>query len=98
MVKFVNRKTGKNLTPMFDQYLRYRDLPTLELEFREADGTVSYRWKADVKECAMPVRVGRRGDWQIVQPTAEWNTMKSGLKKDEFEVATDLYYVGVSKQ
>jgi hypothetical protein len=33
-----------------------------------------------------------------VQPTAEWKTMKTPLKKDQFAVATDLYYVDVSKQ
>jgi hypothetical protein len=32
-----------------------------------------------------------------VEPTAEWQTMKTPLKKDEFEVATDLYFVTVSK-
>jgi len=30
-------------------------------------------------------------------PTKDWQTMKTPLKKDEFEVATDLYYVAVSK-
>jgi hypothetical protein len=46
----------------------------------------------------MPVRVGKKDAWQIVQPTAEWKSMKTDLKRDDFEVATDLYYVSVSKQ
>ena len=46
----------------------------------------------------MPVRVGTKDDhWQIIHPTAEWQTMKTPLKKDEFEVATDLYYVTVTQ-
>ena len=45
---------------------------------------------------AMPVRVGTNDHWQTVQPTAEWKTMKTSLKKDQFQVATDLYYVNVS--
>ena len=46
----------------------------------------------------MPVRVGTKGNHgQILRPTAEWQTWKTPLKKDEFEVATDLYYVTVSK-
>jgi hypothetical protein len=28
----------------------------------------------------------------------EWQTMKTPLTKDQFEVATDLYYVDVDKQ
>jgi len=97
LVKFFNEKTGMNLTPVFDQYLRQAALPALEVRFREGDGRVSYRWKAAVKEFAMPVKVGRRADWQLIKPTTEWKTMKTGLKKEEFEVATDRYYIEVIK-
>jgi hypothetical protein len=75
--------------------LRHADLPTLELKFDEA--SVSYRWKADERDFAMPVRVGTKDHWQVIQPTADWKSMKTPLKKDEFEVATDLYFVNVRK-
>ena len=58
---------------------------------------VSYRWKADEKSFAMPVRVGSKDNWQVIQPTTDWQNMKTPLKKDQFEVATDLYYVVVNK-
>ena len=45
----------------------------------------------------MPIRVGAKGKWQTIQPTTEWQTMKTALAKDQFEVATDLYFVEVSK-
>jgi hypothetical protein len=51
-----------------------------------------------VKAFDMPVRVGKRDNWQIIQPTTEWKTMRTPLKKDEFEVATDRYYINVAKQ
>jgi aminopeptidase N len=95
VVKFFNEGTGLNLTPIFDQYLRHAALPALELRFEENDGSVSYRWKAEIKEFAMPVKVGRRPDWRRIQPTTEWKTLKTGLKKEDFEVATDLYYIDV---
>jgi aminopeptidase N len=98
MVAFFNQKTGKDLTPIFNQYLRHTDIPTLELKFDEAAGTVAYRWKADEPGFAMPVRVGKKGDWQIINATTDWQTMKTPLRKDDFDVATDLYYVNVSKQ
>jgi aminopeptidase N len=97
MVAYFNQKTGMNLTPMFDEYLRHAALPALELKFDEANGAVSYRWKADEAAFAMPVRVGTKDHWRIMHPTAEWKTMKTPLKKDEFQVATDLYYVNVNK-
>jgi len=97
VVAYFNQKTGMNLTPIFDQYLRHTALPTLELKFDDAAGTVSYRWQADEPAFAMPVRVGARESWQIIQPTADWKNMKTPLKKDEFQVATDLYFINVKQ-
>ena len=94
---FFSRRTGKDLTPIFDQYLRHAAIPVLELKFDEAKGEVSYRWRADEKAFSMPVRVGAKGAWQLIQPTSEWQTTKTGLGKDDFSVATDLYYVDVKK-
>jgi len=98
MVAFFNKETGRNLTPIFDEYLRHAALPILELRFDEAAGTVAYRWNADEKAFNMPIRVGAKDAWQLITPTAEWQTMPTKLKKEMFEVATDLYYVNVAKQ
>jgi aminopeptidase N len=97
VVQYFNQQTGMNLTPIFDQYLRHTALPTLELKWNDAEGTVSYRWKADEPAFHMPVRAGARDHWQVLQPTVEWQTLKTPLKKDEFEVATDLYFINVTK-
>ncbi len=96
LVRFFNQETGKDWTPIFDQYLRHADLPTLELAFND-DRTVSYRWKADEKGFAMPIRVGKAGAWQTIQPTTEWKKLSTPLTQAEFAVATDLYYVNVSR-
>ncbi len=95
VVGYFNQKSGMNLTPIFDQYLRHTALPVLELKFDEE--SVSYRWNTDEAGFAMPVRVGAKDRWEIIRPTADWKTMKTAMKKDDFEVATDLYYVSVSK-
>ena len=98
VVQFFNQKTGMNLTPIFNQYLRHTAIPALELKFNEADGTVSYRWKVDEQGFAMPVRVGTKGNWQIINATTTWQTLKTPLSKDQFDVATDLYYINVEKE
>jgi aminopeptidase N len=95
VVAFFNEKTGMNLTPIFNQYLRRAALPVLELEFRE--GRVAYRWKAEEPGFAMPIRVGRRDDWQKIRPTREWQELATKIPPAEFAVATDLYYVSVSR-
>ena len=98
LAQFFNRQTGQNLTPVFNQYLRHARIPTLELTFDENNRSVSYRWNADERAFAMPVRVGRKGQWQLIQPTTDWKTMTTPITKDEFDVATDLYYVNVVRQ
>ena len=97
MEQFFNQQTGMNFTPIFNQYLRHTTIPTLELKF-DSSGTVSYRWKADEPGFQMPVRVGKKGEWRILHATSDWQTMQTTLKKDEFDVATDLYYVNVTRE
>jgi aminopeptidase N len=94
-----NVRTGMNLTPFFDEYLRHADLPVLELKFDAVKGTVDYRWKADKAGFAMPIKVGDADHWTLVKPvTTEWKTMPWAKSKDDFAVATDLYYVNVVKE
>ena len=87
------------LTTILNEYLRHASIPVLELRFDDAANTVSYRWNAEEKDFAMPVRVGQKDHWQIIYPTtSEWKTLSSSVKKNDFDVATDLYYINVSKQ
>ena len=98
VVQFFNQRTGMNLTPIFNQYLRHTAIPGLQLKFDESKGTVSYRWKVDEAGFVMPVKVGQKDHWQIIRPTTEWQSMPTTLKSDDFNVATDLYYVKVDKE
>src|SRR5579862_5673101 len=98
IVQYFNQHTGMNLTPIFNQYLRHTAIPTLELKFDENKGSVSYRWKVDEQDFRMPVRVGKKDHWQIITATTDWQTMPTTLHKDEFNVATDLYFVNVAKE
>jgi aminopeptidase N len=95
IVAFVNKQLGRDLTPVFDQYLRRADLPVLELTFSEAEKAVYYRWNAAERAFAMPIRVGDPAKWLTVQPTADWKSMPWAAGRDAFKVATDLYYVRV---
>jgi len=98
VIAFFNANTGMNLTPVFNQYLRHTAIPVMELKFDPDHAAVSYRWKADETGFQMPVRVGKKENWRIIQATTDWQTMPITLSKDEFEVATDLYFVNVVKE
>jgi aminopeptidase N len=98
VVRFFNTALNQDLTPVFDQYLRRAALPTLELAFNETDKTMAYRWKAEERAFAMPIRAGRPGQWQTIHPTTNWKVMSATIPKDQFAVPIDLYYVNVVKQ
>lgn len=97
VVRFFNAKLKRDLTPVFDQYLRHAALPVLELDFTTTAGAVRYRWRAAVAGFNMPIRVGRPDAWQTITPTTEWASMPTTLAQNDFQVATDLYYVVVEK-
>jgi hypothetical protein len=98
VVAFFNAETRSNLTPIFNQYLHRAELPGLELAFNEKEGTLAYRWNAGEHDFAMPVRIGSAARWVLITPTTSWQTMKWQGSKDQTDVATDLYYVTVTKQ
>lgn len=98
VIRYFNQQTGMNLTPIFRQYLFHAQIPVLELLFDPTEQTVSYKWQAQEPDFAMPVKAGDPDHWQILHPTLDWQTMKTPLTKDQFQVPTDLYYIYVDKQ
>lgn len=98
VIRYFNKQTGMNLTPFFRQYLFHAQIPVLELLFDPAEHTVSYKWQAEEPGFAMPIEAGDPQHWQTLHPTLEWQTMKTPLTKEQFQVPTNLYYVYVDKQ
>ncbi|HYE88061.1 MAG TPA: M1 family metallopeptidase [Vicinamibacterales bacterium] len=95
LVRFFSAELKQDMTPIFDQYLRRVDLPVLELTFDDEARRLSYRWKADERGFAMPIKVGDPSKWQMIRPTTDWQSMEWAAGKDAFKVATELFYVNV---
>ncbi len=99
VLAYFRKATGRDLGPVFDQYLKRTAIPTLELKLDEATGTASYRWKAEAAGFNMPVKVGREGAWVTVYPTVgEWRTLKTDLKKADFGGDVDFFYINIVKE
>ncbi len=104
VVAWWNKRTGMDLTPFFDAYLRQPKIPALELRFDPpkdpgAKSIVRYRWKDEVSAFAMPVKVGDPQHWTLITPvTTEWKSMPWDGNFAGFQVATDLYYIDVVKE
>ncbi|TGE21590.1 M1 family peptidase [Hymenobacter aquaticus] len=95
VVGYLDQQSGRNLTKVFDQYLRYPGIPTLEI--RQEEGKVLVRWVADVPDFDMPVRVRLKGgQYGFIQPGPRFQEIGlPGATKDNLEVDTFNYYIGV---
>src|ERR1700761_4092626 len=98
IVDYVTDKSGKDLKPVFSQYLQYKNIPILE--FMTVRGKVCARGNADAKDFKMPVKVRLKGgDYQFITPGARFRPVEiKGVTKDnihDIEVDTFNYYIGV---
>jgi aminopeptidase N len=88
---------GREMKPIFDQYLRHAEIPELQLQFDRETAQVRFRWESAVPEFAMPIRVGNPAAWEVVTPTPQWQSRPWHGAPDDFQVATDLYYIKVQR-
>lgn len=95
VVSYINMQSGRDLTRIFAQYLYHKNLPILEIRFN--DGKVYARWVADVPGFDMPVRVrAKGGEYYYINPSTVFKEVgMPGLTKDNVEVDTFNYYIGV---
>lgn len=92
VVAFFNAETGIYLTPVFNQYLRYTNIPVLEM--RRAKGKLEYRWKTDEPDFEMPVEITIRNQTTRLLATNKWQTFKVKTISDkEISVATDKFFI-----
>lgn len=75
---------GRDLTRVFDQYLRRRRPPVLE--YAVSGDTVRYRWRADVDGFDLPVRIAFAKDHYVwIEPTTgAWQTLTDPNAADFF--------------
>ncbi len=69
--QYINKMSGMDFTPVFNQYLRATAIP--ELEYRIEDKNLIYRWANCNSDFNMPVRVDVNGEHWL-KPTTEWKT------------------------
>ncbi|HWV70839.1 MAG TPA: M1 family metallopeptidase [Pseudosphingobacterium sp.] len=95
VVNYISEQSGKSLNPVFDQYIKHTNIPTLEFRFKE--NKLYSRWIADVDNFNMPVKVRiKGGQYQFIEPDRSWKEVNiAGATKENLEVDTFNYYIGV---
>lgn len=88
---YINKISGIDFTPVFNQYLRSKNIPVLEYRFE--DKNLSYRWTNCNGEFNMPVLVDINGQ-RWLKPTTEWKKERiPNLTKPELQVDRNFYVI-----
>jgi aminopeptidase N len=95
IVNYINTQSGMNLSPVFEQYLKYKNIPILDFMFN--NGKLYCRWIADVKGFNMAVKVRiKGGEYKFIKPSTRFTAVDiKDATKDNLEVDTFNYYIGV---
>ena len=98
IVSYINEKSEMNFTKVFEQYLNHTGIPVLEIK-RISAHTISYRWKADVSNFDMPVRIKLPGndEWKFIYPASTARSLKFKGPISSVQVDTDNFYIDIVK-
>ncbi|NHN27539.1 M1 family metallopeptidase [Flavobacterium jejuense] len=92
VIDFFNKETGRNLTPIFNQYLKYTTIPKLEIKGYKK--RFQYRWVTDEPNFEMPVDI-MIGDRKVrLNATNEWQ--KAGeliTNYNDIKVLTNHFFI-----
>ncbi len=92
VIAFFNAETGRNLTPIFNQYLNYKSIP--QLEIKGYKNRFQYRWKTEEPNFEMPVDI-MIGDKKVrLNATNEWKKAGEVIASfEDLKVLTDQFYI-----
>ncbi|HVK97612.1 MAG TPA: M1 family metallopeptidase, partial [Flavisolibacter sp.] len=84
---YISAQSGKNLTKIFDQYLRTAFIPTLE--FKSEEDKLKFKWVKAIPGFNMPVKL-TNGQW-ITPTTADQKIKVEGKDFTKVEVDKNFY-------
>lgn len=88
---YMIEKTGIDLKPVFDQYLRDVRVPIFEYYVK--GNILTYRWINCIRGFSMPLKIYIAGKEQIIKPTGLPSKLKLDVDNAEIKVDPN-YYVG----
>lgn len=77
--QYISKYAGRDLSKIFDQYLRTTKIPQLQFGF--SSGVLTYRWRNTVPGFDMPVKVMLDSKTTWLEPGSDWKTMKTSATK-----------------
>lgn len=86
---YISEKSGKNLTKVFDQYLRDIRIPTLEYFVK--NNQMQYRWSNTIDGFDMPIKVTINKKVRWLSPSNSWQKLTLDGKSSNVDVDANFY-------
>jgi len=94
VINFFNKESGMELTPVFDQYLKHKNIPELVITFDKSKHLI-LKWKTDVPNFEMPVEVEINGKTNRIlvsnKETKTIETVDPGFGSKNFNTTKFFY-------
>ena len=72
--EYINQRSGKDFSKVYEQYLRTTKIPVLE--YKSKKGSIEFKWTNVVDGFNMPVKVDLGGRTQLIHPTTKWESLQ----------------------
>ena len=93
--EYISKKSGKDLSKIFDQYLRTVNIPVLE--YKISKNKIDFRWTNCEDGFNMPVKINT-GKSQWITPAADWQSLKLPTTHDGETFSVDKnFYINTKK-
>jgi aminopeptidase N len=86
---YISEKSGMDLKPFFDQYLRDNRIPVFEYNIKGKE--LSFRWNNCVRGFNMPVKVEVAGESMVLRPTERFTSIQLKSEKAALKVDPGWY-------
>lgn len=94
VIAFFNAETNRNLTPIFEQYLNYKNIPELDVEIGKKE--VRFKWHTDVSNFSMPVVLKYNNEEIRLEATNDWQSYKIKRAKDTIKFDDSKFLIKVN--
>lgn len=85
---FVNKYTGIDFTPLFNQYLRTTQIPILEYKIKK--NKLSFRYTNCIAGFNLPLKI--KTDKEIlIKPTTQWQTIELNKNQKKITIDRNMY-------
>jgi aminopeptidase N len=91
---YMSAKTGMNLKPFFDQYLRDVRIPVFEYYVKNNE--LNFRWNNCVQGFNMPLKIRVSGKETYLKPIARWSKIKLDTENPQIVVDPDYYVAALN--